>query len=281
MYKGKRVAKRALSYFFLIALAIVMLFPLVWLVFAPFKTNQQIFSSVSLFPDNFSFDAYVKGWKGTAGFTYTTFFANSFRLTIPVVLLTLVSSTLTGYGFARFRFRGKKFLKMVLISTLMLPGTTLVVPRYILFTRLGLTNSYAAFYVPAALGCTPFFTYQILQYFRGLPYELDESARIDGCNSFSLLLRILLPLCTPSLCAMGLFQFMWTWNDYFNVNIYINSISKYTVSQALRLTMDAESAFDWAPILAMSVLAISPCVLLFFFGQRYFVEGVATTGIKG
>lgn len=219
MYRGKRIAKEALSYFFLIALAIVMLFPLVWLVFAPFKTNQQIFSSASLLPDSFSFDAYAKGWKGTAGFTYTDFFKNSFTLTVPVVLLTLVSSTLTGYGFARFRFRGKKFLKMVLISTLMLPGTTLVVPRYILFTRFGLTNSYAAFYVPAALGCTPFFTYQILQYFRGLPYELDESARIDGCNSFSLLLRILLPLCTPSLCAMGLFQFMWTWNDYFNVMV--------------------------------------------------------------
>lgn len=267
-------------YVFLVIVGIVTLLPLVWLFFATFKTNTEIFGSNSLLPSHFSFDSYIKGWQGSGQFTYGHFLLNSFLLTVPTVLFTIVSAISVGYGFARFNFRGKKVLKILLISTLMLPNAILIVPRYILFTELGWNNTYLTFYIPALLGCYPFFTYQMMQYFRGLPRELDEAARIDGCNSFSLLTKILLPLCKPAVCAVGLLQFIWIWNDYFNVNIYINSVSKYPVALGLRMSLDSQAAIDWSPILAMSLTAIIPCVVLFFAGQRYFVEGIASTGIK-
>lgn len=279
MPKKKRTGTFS-RYAFLILVGVVTLLPLVWLFFATFKTNTEIFGSSNLLPSEFSVNGYVKGWKGSGQFTYATFFWNSFKLTVPTVLLTLISCTLVGYGFARFNFAGKKVLKIVLISTLMLPNAILIVPRYILFNKMGLTNTYMTFYLPAILGCYPFFTYQMLQYFRGLPRELDESAKIDGCNSFQILTHVLLPLCKPALVSMGLFQFLWTWNDYFNVNIYINSVSKYPISLALRMSLDSQASVDWSPILAMSMVAIIPCVVLYFSGQRYFVEGVATTGMK-
>ena len=267
-------------YVFLVIVGIVTLLPLVWLFFATFKTNTEIFGSNSLLPSHFPFDSYIKGWQGSGQFTYGRFLLNSFLLTVPTVLFTIVSAISVGYGFARFNFRGKKVLKILLISTLMLPNAILIVPRYILFTEPGWNNTYLTFYIPALLGCYPFFTYQMMQYFRGLPKELDEAARIDGCNSFSLLTKILLPLCKPAVCAVGLLQFIWIWNDYFNVNIYINSVSKYPVALGLRMSLDSQAAIDWSPILAMSLTAIIPCVVLFFAGQRYFVEGIASTGIK-
>lgn len=267
-------------YLFLVLVGIFTLLPLVWLFFATFKTNAEIFGSNSLFPSSFSFDSYIKGWQGSGQFTYGRFFLNSFLLTVPTVFFTILSSILVGYGFARFNFFGKKVLKVILISTLMLPNAILIVPRYILFTELGWNNTYLTFYIPAALGCYPFFTYQMLQYFRGLPRELDEAARIDGCTSFGLLTRILLPLCKPAICSVGLLQFIWIWNDYFNVNIYINSVSKYPLALGLRMSLDSQAAVDWSPIFAMSLAAIVPCVILFFSGQRYFVEGIASTGIK-
>jgi oligogalacturonide transport system permease protein len=130
-------------------------------------------------------------------------------------------------------------------------------------------------------GCYPFFIFMLIQFFRGLPKELDESAEIDGCNPFTVLIRILLPLSKPALFAAGIFQFMWTWNDFFNSLIYINSIRKFTVSLALRMAIDTTGGVAWNQIFAMSVVAVLPLVLIFFFTQKYFVEGIATTGLKG
>jgi len=137
------------------------------------------------------------------------------------------------------------------------------------------------FTVPAIFACYPFFIFMLVQFFRGLPRELDESATIDGCNSFSILIRILLPLCKPALFSAGIFQFIWTWNDFFNSLIYINSVKKFTLSLGIRMSLDNATSANWNEIMAMSTLSIIPCVLLFFFAQKYFVEGIATTGIKG
>lgn len=270
-----------IRYLLLIIVAVITIFPLVWLFLATFKTSTEIFGSSSMLPKSFSFLAYRNGWKGSGQFTYATFLLNSFKLVVPTALLTIACSILVGYGFARFQFPFKKVLMVILISTLMLPNAILIVPRYIIFTKFSWTNTYLTFIVPAALGCSPFFSYLMIQFFRGLPRDLDNSAKIDGCNSFSLLIRILLPLCKPAIFSVGLFQFMWTWNDYFNANIYINSVRKYPIMLALRMSLDAEASVDWSRILAMTVVAVIPCVLLYFMGQKYFVEGVATTGLKG
>jgi oligogalacturonide transport system permease protein len=249
--------------------------------FASFKTNNEIYLGVNLLPSEFNFNAYRDGWKGVANNTFTKFFINSFILVVPTTLLTIVSSALVAFGFARFEFRGKKILFVVLLSTLMLPNSILLIPRYTIFRTLNVLDSYFPFYLMAAFACYPFFTYMLVQFMRGIPQELDESARIDGCGSFRTLISILLPLLKPALFSAGLFQFLWTYNDYFNSLIYINSVKKFTVSLALRLTLDAETVIIWKNVMAMSCVVVLPVVILFFLCQRYFIEGIATTGLKG
>ena len=234
-----------------------------------------------MLPKNPVLDSYSAGWKGSGQFTFGTFLWNTFLLVVPTVLLTLLSSVLVAYGFARFRFPGHKILFGLMISTMMLPNAVVIIPRYILYNKFGLLNSYHPFYLPAALACYPFFIFMLIQFFRGLPKDLDESAKIDGCNSFTILVRILLPLAKPALFSAAIFQFVWTWNDFFNSLIYVSSVSKYPVSLGLRMSLDSADAAHWNQIFAMSIVSILPCVLLFFTAQKYFVEGVATSGIKG
>jgi oligogalacturonide transport system permease protein len=249
--------------------------------FASFKTNSEIFSGVNLLPKEFNFDAYRDGWKGVGNNTFTRFFTNSFLMVIPTALFTIVSSTLVAYGFARFQFNGKRIMFLLLLSTLLLPNSILLIPRYSIFRTLNVLDSYNPFYLMAIFACYPFFTYMLVQFIRGIPRELDESARMDGCGSFRTLISILLPLLKPALFSAGLFQFLWTYNDYFNSLVYINSVKKFTVSLALRLSMDAETVIPWKNVMAMSSLAVLPVVILFFLCQKYFIEGIATTGLKG
>ena len=203
------------------------------------------------------------------------------RRPVATTLLTIASSALVAYGFARFNFPFKKQLFAILFSTLMLPNSVIIIPRYVLFNKFGWVDSYMPFWVPALLACYPFFIYQLIQFMRGIPRDLDESACIDGCGSFRIFWQILLPLMKPALFSAGLFQFLWTYNDYFNSLIFINSVKKYTISLALRLSVDAESVVVWGRVMAMACVAVLPLVLLFFAAQKYFVEGIATSGLKG
>ena len=278
--KTKRLSE-IIMYVVLIGIGIIMIYPLIWMFFASFKTNAEIYSGIRLLPESFSMDAYINGWNSVGGNTYTTFFKNSLLLVLPTTLLTVLSSMFVAYGFARFEFRGKKFMFSLLISTLMMPNAILLIPRYTIFRSLNVLDGYGAFYLMAAFSCYPFFTYMLIQFLRGLPRELDESAYMDGCGTMRTFISILLPLLKPALFSAGLLQFLWTYNDYFNSLIYINSVKKFTVPMALRLSMDAESVVVWKNVMAMSCLAVLPVVVLFFLCQRYFVEGIATTGLKG
>ena len=278
--RKRRLLSLSVSYILLILLAIVMIYPLIWMVGAAFKSNEEIFGTLGILPKNPVYGAFKAGWKGTGQYGFSTFLINSFKLVIPTVIFTVISSVLVAYGFSRFNFPLKKFLFMLMLSTLMLPSIVLIIPRYIFFKNFGWLDSYLPFTIPALLACNSFFTYMMCQFFRGLPLELDESAKIDGCNSFIILVRILLPLCKAAIFSVMVFQFVWTWNNFLEVLIYVNSISKYPVALGLRLTMDIGSEFDWNQIMAMSIVAIAPPVLLFIVAQKYFVEGIATTGMK-
>jgi len=269
------------SYGLLTALGFVMVYPLIWLFVSSFKTNKDIFGSSNLFTGNYVWDSYAKGWVGTGQYGFQDFFLNTFMMVVPTVLFTIISSVIVAYGFARFRFPMQTLLFSLMMATLMLPDSSVLIPRYILFNKLGWLDTYLPFIAPAAFATSAFFIYMLIQFFRGLPRELDESAKIDGCNSFTILTRILLPLCKPAIFSVGIFQFMWTWNDFFNSIIYISSVKKFTVSLGLRMTLDTSSAVSWNQVLAMSVVSIIPCVLLFFMAQKYFVEGISTTGLKG
>lgn len=281
-HRFRDVRGKTSSYLVLILLACVMIYPMVWLFLGSFKSNLELFGSSKLLPEHFSITPYVSGWKGIGKHNYGVFFANTFLMVIPTVVFTVFSSLLVAYGFARFQFPLRKPLFALMISTLMLPNTVIVIPRYLLFNKLQWLDSYKPFVVPAMLACYPFFIFLLVQFLRGIPKELDESAVIDGCNPFTVLVRILLPLSKPAIFSAAIFQFIWTWNDFFNSLIFINSVRKYTLPLALRIGVDTTGGIvDWNQVLAMSVLAILPPVLVFFFAQRYFVEGIATTGLKG
>ena len=273
--------KKVLTYLFLGIFGIVMLFPVIWMFFACFKTNNEIFGSLRILPQGWSMEAFVKGWKTTGTYTYAKYFINTFALVIPTTLLTLASCSLVAYGFARFDFPGNQFLFMILIATLMLPNAVIIIPRYALFNKLGWLDSYMTFFAPAAVGCYPFFVFMLVQFLRGLPRDLDDSAYIDGCGPFQCFIQILLPLLKPALFSAGLSQFLWTWNDFFNTNIYINTVSKFPLSLALRVSIDVTSNIQWNQVMSMALVSILPLILLFFAAQKYFVEGIATTGMKG
>ena len=265
----------------LCAMTVVMLYPLAWIVSASFKENTEIFNSMSLIPDNFSLDAFVEGWKGSGQYTFTTFYKNTFIIVVPSVIFTLISSTLAAYGFARFNFVFKKILFAIMIATLMLPETTLMIPRYMLFNEMGWLNSYFPFWIPAMFTTKSFFIYMMIQFMRGIPRDLDEAAYIDGCNVWQTLTKSIAPLCAPALFSAGIFQFMWLWNDFLNQLLYINSVKLYPISLALKMSLDAQSAVNWNQIMAMSVVSMIPPIIVYFVGQKYLVEGTTTAGLKG
>lgn len=276
----KESRRRIIKYIILVVVGIVMIYPVIWLFFASFKSNEELFGSASLIPKKFMWDSYIEGWKGTGQYGYGTFFLNTIKLVIPTVIFTVLSSAVVAYGFARFRFPFKKILFALMISTLMLPNAVVIIPKYMLFKNLGWIDSYNPFIVPAIFAGYPFFIFMLVQFFRGLPRELDEAAIIDGCNSFTIFLRIILPLSKPALISAGIFQFMWTWNDFFNSLVYINSVSKLTLPLALRISLDSSASVNWNQIMAMALVTIIPCIVVFFLAQKHFVEGIATTGMK-
>ena len=202
-------------------------------------------------------------------------------MVVPTVFFTLVSSSLVAYGFARFRFPMKKNLFILMLSTMMLPNSIVIIPRYLLFNKWHWLNTYLPFIVPAMFACNSFFIFMLVQFIRGIPRDLDEAATIDGCGAVRVFVEILVPLMKPALFSAGLFQFMWTWNDFFNTLIYISKVEKYPLSLGLRISLDSASAVQWNQVMAMALLSILPLVVIFFFAQKYFVEGIALTGLKG
>ncbi len=270
------------AYAILILGAVVMVYPLLWMFFATFKDNKELFGQMTLFPKQFSFQAYREGWKGSGQFTYWTFYLNTFKLVVPTVLFTALSTGIVAYGFARFRFPMKNLLFMLMISTLMLPDAVIMIPRYVVFNKFGWIDTYCPFWVPALLACYPFLIFMQIQFLRGIPRELDESAYMDGCNPFMVYVKILAPLMKPSIFSVVIFQTLWRWNDYFNNLVYISSVKNYTLSLALKMSIDSQGASTpWNQVLAMSFVSLIPPILLYFFAQKYFVEGITAGGVKG
>lgn len=274
-------SRNFIVYGFLSLLALVIAYPIVWLFFSSFKESSEIFTSIRLLPEQWIVSGYAEGWRSTSQYPFTLFLTNSLKLVVPTVLMTCVSSCLVAYGFTRFTFPMKKFWFAVMISTMMLPNTILVIPRYILFNHFDALNSYRPFYLLAIFAANPFFSFLLVQFFRGIPRELDEAATIDGCTRLGILARVILPLAVTPLITVALFQTMWTWNDFFNPLIYIDSVKLYPISLGLRLAIDADTAVNWSKIIAMTVVSMLPLILMFLFLQRYFVAGIATTGLKG
>jgi multiple sugar transport system permease protein len=262
--------------------ALVMIYPIIWTIVSSIKPESEIFrKATSLIPSTFHFENYVTGMQGFGDIGFDVFFKNSAFVTIMVVIGAIFSSTLVAYGFARLNFRFKKLMFACLMGTIMLPMQVTLIPQYILFDKLGWINTYFPLIVPAFLGGIPFFIFLMIQFIRGIPRELDEAAVIDGCSAFGIFGRVILPLCAPALVTVAIFAFMWTWDDFLTPLIYLNDTSLYTVSLGLKMFSDPSSVTAWGPLFSMSVLSLIPQFIIFLVFQKYLVEGIATTGLKG
>lgn len=280
--KAKHIINLILRYTVLILVGFVMVYPLLWMVGATFKSNAEIFSSIGLFTAHPSLEGYkaaMQNYGGTINVWKAMF--NTFSYVIPKVVFTMISATVTAYGFGRFEFKGRGFLFAVMMATLFLPQVVLNAPQYIMFNKWGWTNSYLPLVIPSLFAADTYFVFMLIQFLRGVPKELEEAAKIDGCNAIKTLWYVIVPMLKPSLVSCALFQFMWTSNDFMGPLIYVSDMEKYTNSIYLRMSMDGDVGFQWNRILAMSLISIIPSLIVFFCAQDSFIDGIAAGGVKG
>ncbi|HEX8968601.1 MAG TPA: carbohydrate ABC transporter permease [Chloroflexota bacterium] len=264
-----------------ILFGVVMLYPLLWMAASSFKTADEVFSDVtSLIPRHFTLDNYVQGWAGFGGISFVTFFRNSLIYSVGGTILVVCSSALNAYGFARLQFAGRRFWFVTVLLTLMLPIQVQVIPEYIVFSKLGLLNTFWPLLLPR-VGGQAFFIFMIMQFIRGIPRELDDAAAIDGCGHFGVFWRIIVPLISPALVTAAIFSFYFTWGDFLHPLIYLNDPRLYTISVALRTYSDPAGVSNWGAIFAMATLALVPVFGVFVLFQRYIVEGISTAGLSG
>ena len=273
------------QYFVLILVGVIMIYPLVWMIGATFKSNAEIFSGIGFVTANPTLQGYIDAVTSNYGGDINIWraFLNTYSYVLPKVVFTVISSVVAAYGFSRFQFRGKNLLFGIMISTLFLPQVVLNVPQYLMYNTFGWINSkwYLPLWVPTLFATETYFVYQLVQFMRSIPHDLDEAAAIDGCGPVKILYKIIAPMLSPSLVACGLFQFMWSCNDYMGPLLYVQTPSKYPMSIFVKLSMDADSGFNWNRILALSLISIIPQLIVFFCAQDAFIDGISAGAVKG
>ena len=276
---------RFFQYFVLILVGIIMIYPLVWMVGATFKTNAEIFSGIGFITKNPTLQGYIDAVTQNYGGDISIWkaFVNTYSFVLPKVIFTVISSVIAAYGFSRFQFKGRDFLFGIMIYTLFLPQVVLNVPQYLMYNTFGWINSplYLPLWVPTLFATETYFVYQLVQFMRSIPHDLDEAAAIDGCGPVKILYKIICPMLSPSLVACALFQFMWSCNDYMGPLLYVQTPSKYPMSIFVKLSMDADNGFNWNRILALSLISIIPQLVVFFCAQDAFIDGISAGAVKG
>jgi multiple sugar transport system permease protein len=275
----RRRRRRLLAHAGLCLGALVMLYPVLWMLSSSFKSQSEIFTSSSLVPPAPTAANYVDGWDG-AGLPFWVYLLNSLLVCAGVVIGNVVSCSLAAYAFARMHFIGRGPFFALMLATIMLPHHVTLIAQYAIFRDLGWIDTFLPLVVPKFLATDAFFVFLMVQFIRGLPRELYEAARIDGCGPFQIYLRIVLPLLTPALVTTAIFSFIWTYNDFFSQLIYLSSPENLTVPLALRTFLDASGQSEWGQMFAMSVVTLVPVVVVFVIFQRKIVAGMAHTGLK-
>ncbi|WP_210508719.1 carbohydrate ABC transporter permease [Naasia sp. SYSU D00057] len=277
----RRRATTAVWAIVMVLIAAIVLYPLIWMVLASFKPNEEFGSNQGFFPENPTIDNYLSVLDGVGGVPLSTFFLNSLLLAVGSVIGTVISSSMAAYAFARLEFRGRPLYFTLMIGTLLLPFHVLIIPQYVLFRNLGMIDTFLPILIGKFLATEAFFVFLMVQFIRNLPRELDEAARIDGAGHPRIFLSITLPLIKPALISSSIFAFIWSWNDFLAPLLYLNSPDKYPLPLALRIFNDQTGTSDYGATVAVSVLALLPVLLFFIVFQRFLVEGVATQGLKG
>ncbi|MFD3621773.1 carbohydrate ABC transporter permease [Streptomyces sp. NPDC058676] len=263
-----------------LAVLAVVLYPVIWVVGASFKPSKDIIASIDLLPTKPVWENFSGLADGISGISIGTFFTNSMMYAGLAVVGVVLSSSLTAYAFAKIRFAGRNLLFTLMIGTLLLPYHVLLIPQYVMFRKLELTDTLVPLVAGKFLATEAFFVFLMVQFMRGLPRELDEAAKLDGCGHLRTYWSIVLPLCRPALITSAIFTFINAWNDFMGPLIYLNTPDNYTVSLGLMMFRDQEGISNYGSMIAMSLVALVPVIAFFMAFQRYLIDGMATSGLK-
>lgn len=274
--------KKLLLYLMLAIIGIIMLYPLLWLFGASFKSNDEIFTTIWFMPKSFDTDVYKKAWETVTPYTLGHYFINTFMIIIPKTVFAVLSSVLVAYGFARFDFPLKKFFFALLMCGMLMPSIVTIMPMYRMWSSLGLLDTYIPLTLPSLFACEGMFVFILIQFLKKVPKEFDEAARIDGCGTLKTLFFVLMPCIRPAVISIAVFTFLWTMNDFLSPLIMIQSVEKYPLSLALRLSVDSTGqGYEQRKIIAMSVIGLIPSVAVFALAQKKFISGITAGGLSG
>ena len=283
-FATKRKILNVTRYAILAVVSLILIYPLLWLVSGIWKENHEIFTSASLIPQEpvDGFAAIRDGWNTRAAYNLGAYFLNTLRFLIPRVIGQVVSCVITAYAITRFQFKGKKIVFALVIATLLMPDVIFRIPLFLLYNDLGLLGTFVPLWIESSFATGSFFVFMLIQFMRGIPKELDEAAKIDGCNSLQTLVMVLLPVMRPAIITVGLLTFMWGMNDFLGPLIYIHNPSDWPLQLALRQASDlsGQGGVIFREVFAMSTIALIPSITLFFLAQRFFIDGIASTGSK-
>ncbi len=272
------------KYLLLVTLAASFMLPFYWMVISALKDDPQVYTVPPIWvPNPAHWNNFLDAW---GKLDFNLFLFNTVvKYAVPSTIGTVLSSAIVAYGFSRIRWPGRDLLFSICLMTMMVPGQVTLIPLFITFKKMGWVNTYLPLVVPAYFG-NAYFIFMLRQFFRTIPQELSDAARIDGASEFEILFRIILPLAKPALAVVMLFQFMWAWNDYFGPLIYVNIRSQWTLALGIEYLRDmtvqvGTQILSYPYLMAVSTLITIPILLLFFFAQRTFIEGISLTGLKG
>lgn len=280
--KKRKAINTVIYHALVIALGIIMVYPLVWMVASSFKESGKIFSTAGrLIPEDPTIMNYINGWAGFSHTTFSTFYMNTITIVLIGTVGSVLSSTIVAFGLARLRFKLRNTLFIITLLTMMIPGQILMIPQYLWYNKLGWIDTKLPLTVEFFFATQGFFVYLLMNFMGGIPKELDEAAKIDGCSYYGIFARIMVPLCVPAIATVSIFSFINRWNDYMQPLLYLKRTNKYTISLALKLFCDSTGTSDYGAMFAMATISLIPIFLIFAFMQRYLTEGVSTTGLKG
>jgi ABC-type glycerol-3-phosphate transport system permease component len=275
----RRRVQRTVAMTLILIGAVIFMIPFFWMVRTSLMHGGEIFLlPIRWIPSKFLWENYPEALQAVP---FLLYFRNSTVVTLSGIIGSVLTSSMVAYAFARLKAPGKETLFIMLLATMMLPGVVTLVPVYLLFRALKWLDTYKPLIVPQYLGGSAFYIFMLRQFFMTIPVELDDAAKIDGCGFFKIYWRLVLPLSKPALATVAVFNFYSNWNDFFGPLIYLNTMEKYTLPVGLTFFVNIRGTTHWNLLMAASVVVLLPCLILFFVGQRYFVQGIALTGIKG
>lgn len=276
--KSKKKISKSIIYIILLFISFVCLVPFYWMIRSSLMDMSQIFTMPPIWiPKPIKFSNYK---EALTMLPFGRYFLNTLFVVVFTVLGTVITSSLCAYSFSRIEWKGRDTVFGILLTAMMIPFAVTLIPTFIGWQKLGVVNSYAPLIVPAWFGGGVFNVFLLRQFFRTIPKELDEAARIDGAGHFTIYSKIIMPLSKPSLIVVSLFSFMGSWNDFLGPLVYLNDGDKFTLSLGLMQFQGMYSA-QWQYMMAAATVVLVPIVIIFFIGQKYFIEGISMSGMKG